>query len=169
MAKLVLRGVNFSCSLIVVAMVAASLAIFNATKNLAPRNTMPPWNRNTILWPTITLLVIACISLLLSIIILVAYMRGGHERAEKTAVYYTVFAAVFFAFSIIMWAIGAGILNASKENSKGRDIWGWSCTNNKRKQLFQNDIDFSLVCRLQVSLPWSSCRQKHYMGGFAWR
>lgn len=132
-------------------MLATSFAIFNATKNLAPRNNLPPWAKNTATWPQITLLVIACISLLFSIIIIYAYFRSGHKRAEKVAVYYTVFAVAFFAFSIIMWAVGAGILNGSRANGNGNDMWGWSCKDNKRKQLFQDDINYSLVCRLQVS------------------
>lgn len=154
MAKMVLRGVSFTCSLIVVSMVAAALAIFNATKHLAPRNTLPPWARSTVAWPTIVVMVIACISLLLAILVLLAYFRGGHKRAEKAAVYYTVFAVALFAFSIVMWAVGAAVLNGSKENSNGEDIWGWSCKDNKRKQLFKDDIDYDLVCRLLVSILW---------------
>ncbi|KAI9674490.1 MAG: hypothetical protein M1817_001828 [Caeruleum heppii] len=149
MAKVVLRGVGFSCSLIVLAMVGATLAIFNATRHLAPRNNLPPWAASTSVWPQITLLVIASISLIMSIVILWMYFRGGHKRAEKAAVYYTVFAVVFFAFTIIMWAVGAGILNGTKQNGNGQDMWGWSCKDNKRKKLFENDVNFDLVCRLQ--------------------
>ena len=151
MAKIVLRGVNFSCSLIVLAMVATAFVIFNRTKNLARRNDLVPWAPKTILWPHITLLVIACISLVLSVVVICAYMRGGHRRAEKAAVYYTVFAVGFFAFSIVMWAVGAGVLNGTKNNSGNKDMWGWSCVNNRRKQLFQDDVDYDLVCRLLVS------------------
>lgn len=151
MAKLVLRGVNFSCSLIVLSMLASTFAIFNATKHLPPRNTLPAWATNTPLWPQITLLAIASISLLFSIVIIYAHLRSGHRRAEKVAVYYTVFAVAFFAFSIIMWAVGAGILNGSKANNNGKDIWGWSCKDGKRKQLFQESVQYALVCRLQVS------------------
>ncbi|KAI9747182.1 MAG: hypothetical protein M1815_004537 [Lichina confinis] len=152
LAKIVLRGVNFSCSLIVLAMVATAFVIFNRTRGLAKRNDLDPWAPQTILWPHITLLVIACISLVLSIVVICAYMRGGHRRAEKAAVYYTVFAVGFFAFSIVMWAVGAGVLNGTKNNSGNKDMWGWSCVNNRRKQLFQDDINYDLVCRL---LNWS--------------
>jgi hypothetical protein len=31
------------------------------------------------------------------------YWRGGHKRAEKVAVYYTLFAVAFFIFSTVMW------------------------------------------------------------------
>jgi uncharacterized membrane protein len=125
-AKVFLRGINFACSLIVLSMLAAVFAIFNATKALAPRNNLPPWAKNTQTWPQITLLVIACISLGMSIVVLVAYSRGGHRRAEKVAAYYTVFAVAFFILSIVMWAIGAGILNQSKQQGEGKDMWGWA-------------------------------------------
>ena len=133
-------------------MLATVFAIFNATRRLAPRNGLPAWAANTQTWPQITLLVIACISLFMSIVVIIAYSRGGHRRAEKVAAYYTVFAVGFFIFSIIMWAIGAGILNQSKSQGKGKDMWGWSCVDNKRRHLFENDVSYALVCRLQVSI-----------------
>jgi hypothetical protein len=147
-----LRGVNFACSLIVLSMLATVFSIFNATKHLPARNNLPPWAAGTKTWPQITLLVIACISLGMSIIIIAAYFRGGHKRAEKVAVYYTTFAVAFFIFSIIMWGIGAGILNQSKANGNGQDLWGWSCKDNKRRALFADDVSYALVCRLQ---DWS--------------
>lgn len=149
MAKLILRGVNFSCSLIVLSMLATTFSIFNATKMLPPRNNLPPWAENQKTWPQIVLLVIACISLAMSVGIFYGYWRGGHRRAEKVAVYYTTFAVAFFVFSIVMWGIGAGILNQSKNNGNGKDMWGWSCLDNKRSQLFKDDVSYALVCRLQ--------------------
>jgi len=152
MAKMVLRSINFSCSLIVLAMLATVFSIFNATRNIPARNNLPPWAKNTQTWPQITLLVIASISLLMSIVIFYAYFKGGHRRAEKVALYYTVFAVGFFVFSIVMWGIGAGILNQSKANGNGQDMWGWSCKDNKRRELFKDDVSYDLMCRLQ---DWS--------------
>ncbi|KAI9839083.1 MAG: hypothetical protein M1837_002260 [Sclerophora amabilis] len=149
MAKVVLRGVNFSCSLIVLSMLAATFTIINATRHLPPRNNLPAWASGGIVWPQITLLVIACVSLLMCLVIFYAYWKGGHRRAEKAAVYYTVFAVAFFVFSIVMWAVAAGVLNESKRRSEGQDIWGWSCKDNKRKALFQDDVSYDLVCRMQ--------------------
>ncbi|KAF2810441.1 uncharacterized protein BDZ99DRAFT_463021 [Mytilinidion resinicola] len=148
-AKIFLRGINFACSLIVLSMLASVFSIFNSTKSLPPRNNLPPWAQGTKTWPQIVVLVIACISLFMSIVVLVAYSRGGHKRAEKVAAYYTVFTVTFFIFSIVMWAIGAGILNQSKSQGQGKDMWGWSCKDNKRKQLFQGDVSYDLICRLQ--------------------
>ena len=86
-----------------------------------------------------------------------AYFRGGHRRAEKAAVYYTVFAMGFFIFSIVMWAIGAAILNEQKKHSNDKDMWGWSCKEGKRKELYDKEVDYALVCRLQVSpVPFPS-------------
>ncbi|KAF2732277.1 hypothetical protein EJ04DRAFT_566171 [Polyplosphaeria fusca] len=149
MAKIFLRGINFACSLIVLSMLATAFSIFNATRHLPPRNNLPPWAANTKTWPQITLLVIACISLGMSVVVLIAYGRGGHRRAEKVAAYYTIFAIGFFIFSIIMWAVGAAILNQSKSQGNGKDMWGWSCVDNKRRHLFENDVSYALMCRLQ--------------------
>lgn len=149
-AKMFLRGINFACSLIVLSMLATVFAIFNATKTLAPRNNLPAWAKNQQTWPQIMLLVIACISLFMSIAVMVAYSRGGHRRAEKVAAYYTVFAVGFFIFSIVMWAVGAAVFNQSKSHGNGKDMWGWSCVDNKRRHLFEDDVSYALVCRLQV-------------------
>lgn len=149
MAKMCLRGVSFSCSLIVLAMISATFTIFNATKNLPPRGKSTAWAPNQKIWPQITMLCIACVSMAMAIGILYAYWRGGHRRAEKAAVYYTAFAIGFFVFSIVMWAIGAAVLNQSKQTGNSKDMWGWSCKEGKRKELYQNDVDYGVVCRMQ--------------------
>jgi len=151
-AKFVLRGVNFSCSLIVLSMLSMTFSIFNATKALPARNNLPAWADGTKTWPQIVVLVTSCISLALCLVVFWNYWRGGHRRAEKVAVYYTLFAVAFFIFSTIMWGIAAGILQGAKNNSGNKDIWGWSCVDNKRRELFQQKVDYALVCRMQ---SWS--------------
>ncbi|KAL9076716.1 MAG: hypothetical protein Q9161_000701 [Pseudevernia consocians] len=149
MAKMCLRVTNFSCSLIVLSMLSTTFTIFNTTKSLPLRSNLPAWAPNQKTWPQITLLCIACVSLAFSLGIFYAYWRGGHKRAQKAAIYYTVFSIAFFTFSIVMWAIGAAILNQSRKNGGGKDMWGWSCKDGKRKDLFQQDVDYALICRLQ--------------------
>ena len=149
MAKFLLRGVNFSCSLIVLAMLSTVFVIFNATKALPTRSSFPAWAPDQKIWPQVTVLVIACISLAACVVIFYLYCKGGHRRAEKAAVYYAAFAVAFFVFSIVMWGAAAGVLHGSKQNSDGQDMWGWSCVDNTRKQLFQNEVDYELMCRLQ--------------------
>lgn len=94
MAKFALRGVNFSCSLIILSMLSASFAIFNSTKSLAAASKFTPWAPNTqqTAWPQKLTLSMACVSLFACILVFVAYCRGGHKRATKVNTYYTMFA-----------------------------------------------------------------------------
>lgn len=144
-----LRGVNFSCSLIVLSMLSATFAIFDATKELPAMNNLPPWASGTNTWPQKVVLGAACVTLAFSVLIFIGYCRGGHHRAEKVGVYYTVFAVGWFIFSMVMWAAAAGILQFTKNNSGNKDLWGWSCLQNQRATAFSSKIDYVLVCRLQ--------------------
>ncbi|KAI0012101.1 hypothetical protein F4779DRAFT_101509 [Xylariaceae sp. FL0662B] len=149
MAKFALRGVSFSCSLIILSMLSSSFAIFHATKGLPPQNGLPPWASGTQTWPQILVLTVACVSLAICIFVFVGYCRGGHARAEKVGVYYTLFAVGWFIVSLIIWAISAGVLQFTRNNSGNQDMWGWSCVQNHRSDLFSEKIDYALVCRLQ--------------------
>ncbi|KAF7118067.1 hypothetical protein CNMCM5793_007453 [Aspergillus hiratsukae] len=149
LAKIFLRFVNFGCSLIVLAILTTTLTIFHASKSLPPRNNLPPWAQGTNPWPQYLLLTLACISLFACLIVFWAYWKGGHKRAEKAAAYYTIFSVCFFTFSLIMWIVAAAIYQNSKATGNGQDLWGWSCKQNLREQLFHNDIDYALLCRLQ--------------------
>jgi hypothetical protein len=152
MAKLALRSVSFACSLIVLSMISATLRIFFVTKELPVQSSLPPWAVGTSAWPQIACLSAACINLAICCLIFIGYCRGGHRRAEKVGVYYTLFAVGWFIFSMIMWCAAAGILQFTKNNSNNKDLWGWSCVNNLREQEFSKKIDYALVCRLQVSM-----------------
>ncbi|KAI1844370.1 hypothetical protein JX266_009464 [Neoarthrinium moseri] len=149
MAKFALRGVNFSCSLIILSMLSSSFAIFNATKVLPAQNSLPAWAPNTNSWPQKVVLAAACVSLAVCVLVFIGYCRGGHHRAEKVGVYYTLFAVGWFIFSMVMWAIAAGILQYSRSNSNNKDMWGWACVQNHRSDLFADKVDYALVCRLQ--------------------
>ncbi len=150
MAKFALRGVNFSCSLIILSMLSATFSIFNATRALPTESNFPPWASNTKSWPQKVVLSAACVSLTISVLVFVSYCRGGHRRAEKVSVYYTLFAVGWFIVSMAMWAIAAGVLQFSRNNSDNKDIWGWSCVQNRRADLFSDKVDYALICRLQV-------------------
>ncbi|KAK3329023.1 hypothetical protein B0H66DRAFT_10703 [Apodospora peruviana] len=149
MAKFALRGVNFSCSLIILAMISSSFAIFNATRSLPAMNGLPAWADNTNSWPQKVVLACSGVSLLICVVVFIGYCRGGHQRAEKVGVYYTLFAVGWFIFSMVMWAAAAGILQSSRNNSGNKDMWGWACVENKRAELFGDKVDYALVCRLQ--------------------
>lgn len=157
-AKVVLRGVNFCCSLVVLALISSALYIFHKTSQLPARNGLPPWASGSATWPQITLCCIAAVSLFLCLSVLYGYWRGGHRRAEKASIYVTAFSIASFIFAIVMWGIAAGILNGTRAAGNGQDIWGWACKDNKRRQLFQEDINYVLVCKelvcnTSLSLP----------------
>ncbi|KAI1083146.1 hypothetical protein F5B20DRAFT_596307 [Whalleya microplaca] len=149
MAKFALRGVSFSCSMIVLSMLSSSFAIFHATKSLPAQNGLPAWASGTQTWPQIVVLSVACVSLSICVLIFVGYCRGGHARAEKVGVYYTLFAVGWFIVSLILWAIAAGVLQFTRNNSGNQDMWGWACVQNHRSDLFSQKVDYALVCRLQ--------------------
>ncbi|OJD25930.1 hypothetical protein ACJ73_02696 [Blastomyces percursus] len=149
LAKVMLRGVSFSCSLIILALVAASFTIFNATRGLAQKNSFSPWAPNTPLWPQILVLSIACVSLLFCIGVFYGYCRGGHKRAEKVAVYYTVFSVLFFIVVLVMWVVGAAVLQNSRNSTSNKDMWGWACNPGTRRELYKEQVDYELVCRMQ--------------------
>lgn len=160
MAKFALRGVNFSCSLIVLAMLGSTFAIFNATKSLTAKNGLPAWAENTSIVPQALTLAASCLSLLICILIFIGYVRGGHKRAEKVGVYYTLFACGWFIVSMALWVTTIVVLQNAKNNSDSKDMWGWACNNNLRHQLFSNDVDYALVCRLQVRRPHHNRRKR---------
>ncbi|KAF1824277.1 uncharacterized protein K489DRAFT_316866 [Dissoconium aciculare CBS 342.82] len=147
--KFLLRGVNFSCALVVLGMLGTTMAVFNATKALPPRNNLPAWAPNQQTWPQILLLSLACISLFTTLIVFYGYWKGGHKQAQKSSVYYTLFAVGFFIFSTVMWVIATVAFQHSKQNGNNKDMWGWACVDNPRHDLFEADVGYSLLCRLQ--------------------
>ncbi|KAJ5498782.1 hypothetical protein N7453_007833 [Penicillium expansum] len=148
-AKLFLRFINFGCSLIVLSLLAVTLTVFNTTKHLPTRNSLPAWAEGTNPWAQYLLLGMACVSLFACLIVFWAYRKGGHGRAEKTAIYYTSFSIAFFAVNLIMWIVGAAVYQHSKSTGNNKDMWGWSCAQNTREQLYHNSVDYALLCRLQ--------------------
>ncbi|KYK58243.1 hypothetical protein DCS_05256 [Drechmeria coniospora] len=151
MAKFALRGVGFSCSLIILSMLSASFAIFNATRALPSQSNMPSWAPDTskTAWPQKLTLAMASFSLLVCILVFITYCRGGHKRAEKVNTYYTMFAIGWFIVSMILWVITAALFQHAKNNSNNKDMWGWACVDNIRSEVFGDKVDYQLVCRLQ--------------------
>jgi len=88
----------------------------------------------------------------MAIIVLISYWRGGHKKAEKAAIWFTATSIFGFVFMIILWAVIAGIITNAKKSSQGHDLWAWACNNNERKQLFQDSVNYDLVCK---QLSWS--------------
>jgi len=133
-------------------MLSSTFTIFNATKALPPRNNLPPWAVGTKIWPQVTLLCIAGVSLVMSMFVICTFWKKGNRKGQKIATYYTAFSVVFYTFSIIMWGVGAGILHSSKAHGNGQDMWGWSCKDNTRSHLFGSEVSYGVVCRMQVCI-----------------
>lgn len=51
--------------------------------------------------------------------------------------------------SLILWVVTAAVFQNSKNNSNNKDMWGWSCVNNHRSDVFGDKVDYTLICRLQ--------------------
>jgi hypothetical protein len=83
-------------------MLSVTFSIFNATKAFPPRNNLLAWAVGMKTWPQKVVLSVFCVSLALCLVVFWNYWRGGHRRAEKVAVYNTLFAVVFFIFSTVM-------------------------------------------------------------------
>ncbi|OJJ46517.1 hypothetical protein ASPZODRAFT_142331 [Penicilliopsis zonata CBS 506.65] len=149
LAKAFLRVVNFSCSLIILSLLSTTLVIFNATKTLPERNNLPPWALGTNPWAQYLLIGLSCVSLLTCLVVFWGYWKGGHKRAKKLAIYYSVFSVCYFVFNLVMWVVAAAIFQNSKNTGNGEDLWGWSCKTNERYDLFEKEINYNLVCRLQ--------------------
>ncbi|CAI6056072.1 unnamed protein product [Clonostachys chloroleuca] len=149
MAKFALRGVNFSCSLIILCMLSSTFAIFNASKGLASQSSLPPWAEGTNTWPQKLVLAMACVSLTACIIVFITFFRRGHKRAEKVNTYYHMFAIGWFIASLVLWGVTAALYQNSRNNSNNKDMWGWSCVNNKRESIFEDQVNYQLICRLQ--------------------
>lgn len=132
-------------------LLATTLTIFHTTKSLPTRNSKPAWAPGTNPWPQYLLLALSCVSLFACLLVFWGYWKGGHKRAEKVAVYYSIFSVCFFVFSLIMWVVAAALYQNSKSSGNDKDLWGWSCVHNDREQFFHDAVDYALVCRLQVS------------------
>ncbi|KAI5307923.1 hypothetical protein KEM55_007045 [Ascosphaera atra] len=66
-----------------------------------------------------------------------------------TRVYWTFIGLAFFIFSIVMWIVAVALFQKAKKDGNNLDLWGWACVDNTRRDLFEDTINYALVCRLQ--------------------
>jgi hypothetical protein len=50
---------------------------------------------------------------------------------------------------MVLWAISAALFQHSKNSSNNKDMWGWSCVNNHRSDIYADKVDYAMLCRLQ--------------------
>lgn len=55
-----------------------------------------------------------------------------------------------FTVTLVIWVVVAAVFQNSKSNGGGKDLWGWACKDNERATVFQDEVNYDLICRLQV-------------------
>ncbi|KAI7909506.1 hypothetical protein M9X92_011599 [Pyricularia oryzae] len=140
MAKFRLRGVSFSCSLIVVAVMFTVLTMFDAAKVHQGASHAQQHAR------LILILTVSCLSVVICMFIFWPYCRGGYRKVEKVAVYHTLL------------TIGGFIVRIGLDS----DCCFFPTSAQQQRQqghTFEDDVDYSLLCRLQVGIGIISRKQ----------
>jgi hypothetical protein len=138
---------------VVIGLSATAFHIFLRTKDKPPIQGFAPWPEHTILWPPILVLTVATLSMITSTAIMAAYFFGGHKKAERIAITSTIVTALAWVAGICIWATSGGAMQSAKSRSRGMDFWGWACSkNNQRYEIWNDWVDYDLVCELQVCL-----------------
>ena len=128
---------------------AYALSKYYTTKNHNVNGTMSVWGKSTTLWPTFLLLAVALITLLLNLITICAYFRGGVEKANSTSNAASYIGYVLLAVHVIVWAVSMGLF---KMANSGKDLWGYSCGSQADaiQEEVKSFIDFGKLCTTQV-------------------
>lgn len=123
---------------------------FTRTKNTVIE-AKDAWPRDAKTWPTIMLLVIAVITLFSSVAALISNCVCIRRQRNWRLI------LLGYGIHILSWAIVTFLYRYEKDmHGHNNDLWGWSC-GGSAKELQNNlrsDIDFSLLCNVQVSFSW---------------
>ncbi|KAK9365972.1 hypothetical protein V1509DRAFT_631235 [Lipomyces kononenkoae] len=147
LARTCLRIFNFVCSSVVLGLAAATVAVFNSTRDLTSGD-FQAWPSQTYTWPTIVTLVVAAVSVPLNCMILYLLAMVSWRSSSRLETVATVFSLVSFVAGVIMWTVVTGSLKlwGLKDEVGDRDIWTWSCKTGPRRDAFAGQIDFERIC-----------------------
>ncbi|PVI07038.1 hypothetical protein DM02DRAFT_649369 [Periconia macrospinosa] len=158
--RLISRVASTVISIAVLVPITITLHKFLTTKNVfrdvrrddgtvVNRN---PWFKDTKEWPTYMYFAVAAISTTLNFCVLVSYLRGGVESANKSAYVSSFFSWAIMLGNLIVWCVAAALYRTEKATD---DIWGWACSPLARKiqKEFADQIDFQQSCTVQ-STSW---------------
>jgi hypothetical protein len=97
------------------------------------------------------LLIISFLTIILSFLTILAYLRYGVKAANKAHQTGFVFEMVVEAGHVLVWIIVAVLYRVGKT---GHDLWGWACSPlaQKIQPNFEGVVDFESVCQRGVSL-----------------
>ncbi|MCJ1447709.1 MAG: hypothetical protein MMC23_008220 [Stictis urceolatum] len=144
--KVVVRVLTFALSVFATYTQAAALHKFLTTKTIN-RNGRDPWAKGTQLWPTYLLLTTSALTAIVSLITVLAYLKGikqANKRATKLGTPVSVIEICAHSAVWISTTIGYRI------GKTGQDLWGWSCS--PKAQAIQEvfpEVNFDFFCNIQ--------------------
>ena len=115
--------------------------------------TRGPWALKTKAWPAYMYLTIACLSVVLDGLVLLAYLKDI-RTANRLSTAATVFAWAIILAHVAVWIVGVVLYRTEKDkNGVGNDLWGWSCSAaaEKIQEAFAEEVNFGRYCDIQVS------------------
>ena len=143
--KVALRALSSVCSLIVVAMIAYTVAVIVRI----PTEEMQTGS----LTPQTILLTVSSLSLLLNLSIMRAYVQGSYRQAERRASWRGLVGFSLIVLNLTGWAVGGGIFLFSQKRSGTQSFWHTTCHPSSAVRKNVTDVDLGLLCRLQVRAP----------------
>ena len=118
---------------------------FQTTKGVI-RGGRGPWPENPKLWPTYMFLATSGVTLLVSVVVLVAYCCC-YEKA-RTSIRLTL---LNYVIHIGVWITVTFLYRYERSlHGNDNDLWGWAC-NTKLQPQFEGVLDFKTLCTAQVS------------------
>ena len=167
--KFFLRVFTLALAIYSLVTMAYTLKRFIATRNykVIIRNSAGhvlvrgPWFKETKLWPTLLLATTSSLSLLLNLVVVIAYLKSV-RTANTTSTYFTYVSYIISAVHVGMWIPTAAAYRIGKT---GEDLWGWSCSE-KAAQIqpaFKGIVDFERACNVQTSAWGSSLAEAFLM------
>jgi hypothetical protein len=111
-----------------------------------------PWAHNTKLWPTIMYFTIALASVVLNMIMLVAYWMSV-KAANRASLVVTWFDILVIAGNLGVWAAAVAVYKGEKDKEGvSNDLWGWSCSDAAAniQGSFDGVLNFNNLCNFQV-------------------
>lgn len=135
---------------------------YKATRSVSRAEYAGPWPKDPKLWPTLLLAVASGLTLLLTVGSVLSQICKTLRKSGQTAKRRPLVTTVKYAVHIGTWACVAVAYRLGKT---GDDLWGWSCSDSADaiQKAFENDVNFSSLCKLQVctepcrsylSYPW---------------
>ncbi|KAI9771445.1 MAG: hypothetical protein M1840_002065 [Geoglossum simile] len=152
--RIVSRTSTAIFSIAVMVMMAMTLEKFMTTRDTYI-NGRTAWAKNTKLWPTIMLFSVALTTLVINLVILIAYLRSV-KAANRVSVLSTAFGLLVFGGHVVVWVATAVLYRYGKDtNGVSNDLWGWACSKgaDKIQENFKTVVNFQAVCNRSVGSP----------------